>query len=420
VEPVYITESFFFDHEDFLAAPDQAYDVAVDSLTDNVAIVGARGFSGLEGSDLNDIDWYVRYLSPTGDLLWEHTIAGASLLDDRARSVAIDLSTQDVFVAGWVNNGTDNAAGADLDWVVTRYDDDGDGAGGPKVERTVTWESAPGASEGATAIALDEASDPLVAGWAIDELTNQEVWRVAKLTFYDGSPGQEWLGAPQGGNSRPAAIHFFTDPDVVKIAVAGTIDSGAGRDFAALVIEQDRDSDGTADSVDACPDDETKAADDGICGCGIPDFDKDGDGEPNCIDGCPTDPLKTDPGVCGCEVEDTDNDADGTPNCDEICDDDPDKTNPGECGCGAPDNDTDGDGILGCHDACANTPPGDEVDQFGCSLPPEPEDTGDEGSDSSSGGCGCASSPPSAAFGAPLLALVAAALGRRRRHTPPV
>jgi len=412
VAPVYIANSSFYDDQDWIAVPDQAYGVAVDTLTDNVAIVGTRGFSGLEGSLVNDTDWYVQYWDPTGVLLWEDTEAGASFLDDRAQAVVIDLVSQDLFVAGWINAGTDNTDGADLDWVVIRYEDDGDGAGGPLINWTSTWESEEGASEGATAITLDENGDPLVGGWAIDKLTGQEVWRISKLTGYDGSPGQEWQGQPQGGDSRIASLSFDGD----KVAFAGFIDKGAGRDFGAAVIDVDTDDDGTADSVDACPDDPLKAADAGVCGCDVPDEDTDYDGVYNCLDGCPTDAGKTDPGICGCEIPDTDNDGDGVPNCDDNCEDDPYKTDFGECGCGNPDNDTDNDGVLGCHDACANTPPGAEVDVFGCPLTDEPDDTPDAiGTDSSGGGCGCAWNAGSPAGAAILLPLLISAFGRRSR-----
>jgi uncharacterized protein (TIGR03382 family) len=406
-----------YDAEDDIAVPDQAYDAAIDVLTGHIAIVGTRGFSGLEGSLENDTDWHVRYLDPTGTLMWEHTLAGANLLDDRAQSVAIDLVTQDLYVAGWVNNGTDNGSGADLDWTVLRYDDDGDGLGGPLVLWTHTFESEEGASEGATAIHLDDLGDPLVAGWAIDTLTGQEVRRVSKLNRYDGDAGQDWQSLPTGGNSRPAALWLTIQPD--KLAIAGTIDSGAGRDFATVLIEQDYDGDGTADSVDACPEDETKAADEGICGCYVPDIDTDGDGVVNCEDECPSDPNKTDPGVCDCDIPDVDTDGDGAFDCDDDCETDPYKTERGECDCNNPDTDTDGDGILGCNDACANTPPGAAIDDFGCPLEDQPDDTGEttDGGGTSDPGCGCSGIPGSAPVAALWFPAIAA-LVRRRRHSP--
>jgi hypothetical protein len=110
------------------------------------------------------------------------------------------------------------------------------------------------------------------------------------------------------------------------------------------------------DSVDACPDDPLKAADEGLCGCDVPDVDTDKDGTVNCLEDCPADPNKTDPGVCGCEQPDTDGDGDGTEDCIDNCPSDPNKVDVGECGCGAPDSDSDNDGVLGCHDACSNTP----------------------------------------------------------------
>lgn len=402
-----------FDATQFPAVPDQAYDVAVHPTSGGFAIVGARGFAGTPGSLLNDTDWYVRYHDAAGALIWQHTFQGPALLDDRALSVDIDVLTGDVVVGGWTNGGDDNGPGADLDWLVIRYDDAGDGLGGPAILWSQTWESATGASEGATAVAFDDFGDVLVGGFSIDPGTGVERWRVAKWSGYDGLPAQEWLGAVPAADSRIQDLDFRDG----RIAVAGYVDQGAGRDFAATFLDGDLDFDGTADSVDACPSDANKAADEGICGCGVPDVDTDGDGLENCLDGCPTDGGKTEAGVCGCEEPDDDSDGDGTLDCQDDCPDDPDKTAWGTCGCGAPDTDTDGDGVLGCDDACANTPPGTEVDGNGCPIE-EPTDTGDPGTEptdgeADKGGCGCATPTPSGALGG--LALVALAAARRRR-----
>lgn len=405
-------EALPYEFRAFEAVPDQGYDVTVNSATGEFAAVGTRGVSGLAGSLANDTDWHVRYFTADGTLLWEDTLAGDRDLEDRALGAAIDVSTGDLYVAGYLNEGDDNGPDADLDWVVLRYDNAGDGLGGPFVLWTHTWSSASLASEGATAIALDDAHDLLVGGWRVDPVSGVDQWRVAQLSADDGTEIGEWIGPARAGDSRVTAIDFRAD----KIAIAGTVDDGAGLDFAGAVLEGDLDGDGVADSVDACPDDPEKAADDGVCGCNVPDIDADGDGVESCIDDCPQDPEKIEPGECGCDNIDLDSDSDGTYDCDDDCPDDPDKTGWGACGCGSPDVDVDGDGVLGCDDACSDTPAGTEVDTFGCPVE-EGDETGDTGDTSPDGGekdgCGCATGPTSGA--AALLSFAAFVVLRRRR-----
>jgi hypothetical protein len=127
--------------------------------------------------------------------LWEDTFAGAAFLEDRATDVIVDINSQDVYVVGYTNVGYDNGAGADYDWRIVRYNDEGDGLGGPSIEWERSWESVPGASEGALTVALDENYDPLVGGWAMDA-SGQEVWRLAKLTGSDGSTASRGRTSP--------------------------------------------------------------------------------------------------------------------------------------------------------------------------------------------------------------------------------
>jgi hypothetical protein len=65
VEAVSIDTVWTYNDQAYLAAPDQAYAVATNELSGDVVIVGQRGFSGLEGSLLNDTDWYVRAYDET-------------------------------------------------------------------------------------------------------------------------------------------------------------------------------------------------------------------------------------------------------------------------------------------------------------------------------------------------------------------
>ena len=53
----------------------------------------------------------------------------------------------------------------------------------------------------------------------------------------------------------------------------------------------------------------------GTCGCMVSDVDSDSDGVADCVDGCPDDETKTSPGECGCGVSDMDSDDDGVVDC---------------------------------------------------------------------------------------------------------
>jgi hypothetical protein len=137
----------------------------------------------------------------------------------------------------------------------------------------------------------------------------------------------------------------------------------------------DRDGDGIADGADSCPD--TPGVDAGS-GCPVPsDGDRDGDGIPDADDACPDTPgvpmdgcpLAGDrdedgildgedacpdeagsPATEGCP----DRDGDTTPDAEDAC---PDEPGPPESGCPAPaDGDRDGDGFPDSEDMCPDEP----------------------------------------------------------------
>lgn len=399
------------------AVPDIARAAAANALLDDYVVVGESGVTGLVGPEYvdNDTDFHVRYYLYDAKyealtLSWEDTQDYGGLLDSAA-AVAIDsLNGGDLVVAGWVNAGGDNADLRDDDWFVVKYDKDGDGLGAALPVWTARYESDTGASERATAVAVDQLGDVFVAGTMIDPLTGLSRWRIGK---YDGDTGaelDEWLGVVGSGDSVPYAIAIRNE----ELAIAGSVANGDAADFAVAFLDSDYDLDGVADAVDGCSADPNKS-DPGVCGCGILDQDTDADGVFNCIDGCPSDVNKTDPGLCGCEVSDADTDIDGTPDCDDNCDTDPEKVDWGICGCNAPDTDSDGDGVVGCHDACSNTPAGTPVDEFGCPREDTTIDTGTGKDGGGGGGPGCGCNSPGAPTSA-LLALGALALVRRRRR----
>lgn len=405
-----------YDFRQLAGAPDQAHAIAIHAATGEVTLVGERG-EALAAGNRNNVDWHVRRYDGAGARIWEATFGGSRNLIDRATDVVIDAVTGDAYVVGYTNIGTDNGANADFDWKITRYGAAGS-SGGPDEKWSVTWTSAGGASEGATSVALDETGDLLVAGWAIDSASGNEVWRIGKFAAYDGQDLGSWTGPLGAGDSRPTAIAFRDG----LIALGGRIENTQGDgDFAVMLLDVDDDGDGTPNSADFCPDDADKDVDGGVCGCGVSDADSDSDGEEDCLEACDDDPTKTEPGVCGCDHPDDDSDGDGSLDCNDSCPDDPTKTEndivSGGCGCGVANDDTDGDGVFGCHDACANTPPGTEVDEFGCEPSTTTDETGTpdttDGDSDGGGGCGCDTATPAASG---LLLVGLAALGVRRRR----
>ena len=139
--------------------------------------------------------------------------------------------------------------------------------------------------------------------------------------------------------------------DTISMTVFDSAGNFSSCQFILTISGSDRDSDGTPDCQDECPDNPEKSVA-GLCGCTTNEVDSDGDGTPDCDDECPNDPNKTVAGQCGCSFEDIDSDGDGTSDCLDFCPQDPNKIFSGDCGCGVADADNDGDGILNCQDGC--------------------------------------------------------------------
>ena len=396
------------DEDNVDVAPDVAGSLAVHH-DGSVVVVGQIGVGGTSERDA-DTDWHVRKYDAAGVLLWEDTWAGVSNLADAATDVVID-PYGDVFVVGYENNGTDNGDGADRDWLILKYEGEGD-SGSPVLDWTTHVTD--GGDAAAFTVALDNADDLLVGGYAHDK-KGYRTWRLSQVASYDGSE-LAVVTDPAGSDDT------ILDVDVRdgKVAYVGTYSDESGTNWKVQVYEEDTDGDGVGDSADACPDDPEKFEEAdidpklGMCPCGVPNVDSDEDGALDCNDECPEDPDKIEAGVCLCGTPDVDGDGDGAEDCIDQCPDDPNKTTLGECGCGAPDDDSDGDGVLGCDDACSGTPEGTPVDEDGCPFEEEPLDTGmGSATDlADSKGCGCDASPGSAGWVALWLA---AALARRRR-----
>lgn len=412
-------------------ATDGGTAVAVDA-SDNIVVVGTIGQAGSTGPDDADVDWHIRKYDTAGVLLWEATWAGAAGLADVPTAVVTD-SANEVTVVGYTNKGTDNGAGADWDWQLVRFDQNGAAGYGNQIWET-SWEhpTAPGAREQLfDAHIAENQADIVVAGTWDDG--GQAAWKVSVVSWQAGAEISTWeWPAVAGGDSTVRGIDVRDD----RVAVVGSVWNGTNLDIQVAVLDQDTDADTVGDSIDGCPFDPAKT-EPGLCGCGNADVDTDADTFLDCDDACPNLADKwLDEGICGCDEADVDRDGDATPDCIDNCADDPLKTMLGVCGCGVPDDDSDGDGILGCDDACSQTPAGTPVDDAGCpaeicddnidnnndtrvdcddsACAAEPQcATAGDGDGDEEKGCGCsvgATGAPSAS-----LAFLALALLRRRR-----
>lgn len=139
-----------------------------------------------------------------------------------------------------------------------------------------------------------------------------------------------------------------------------------------IVPVTDRDGDGVADAVDACPDTPGERSDDPkLNGCPKPK-DRDNDGIIDDNDACPDEPgvSSNDPKLNGCPRP-QDRDRDTILDKDDACPDEPGvpSDDPKKNGCPRP-KDTDGDGITDDLDACVNEPgpANDDPKKNGCPL----------------------------------------------------
>lgn len=355
--------------------PDQALDGFMDTFGAFVAVgrIGIDG--GTMASVTNDTQWAVEKFGADGILLWEEHRGGP--LEDEASAV-VRGDDGSVVVAGFTNVGTDNGAGRDDNWMIVCYEPNASAYGDAVVRWEYAFESAPGASERATTLALNAAGDVLAGGTIVDG--DVLAWRGVELSIVDGSERSEKVWPAQATDSIPRSIAEEGD----ALVLAGSWGNAEDADFRVVYLASDSDSDGTIDALDGCVDD----------------------------------PDKVEAGVCGCNFTDADSDADGFADCNEICDGDPAKQDVGECGCGTPDDDEDADGVVGCHDACAQTEPGAEINTLGCSpdqMIAVDTDDGGGAPPAEAPEKGCATAPHSPASLAALAGLAALAVRRRAR-----
>lgn len=182
-----------------------------------------------------------------------------------------------------------------------------------------------------------------------------------------------------------AGVHLVPLGNQLKFTAGGGVGvfKGAGvPTFRALLgvvysaASQDRDRDGIADDVDACPDapEDMDGYEDGD---GCPEFDNDQDGLPDEADKCPSEPEDVD----GFEDKDgcpeKDNDKDGIPDASDHCPLQAETKNGIDDLDGCPDEkDTDADGVPDERDKCIDA--AEDTDGFedtdGCPDPDNDKD----------------------------------------------
>jgi hypothetical protein len=194
--------------------------------------------------------------------------------------------------------------------------------------------------------------------------------RIGRVELWiDGQLQAAQDSALPGGSSPFPLVHFWqplTPGPYTMIARAFDVDGAQAQAVVDLMVTgDDRDGDGVADELDACPDEPGLPP-----AAGCPD--RDGDGVADSDDACPDEPGA---GVDGCPAPASDDrDGDGIPDAEDAC---PDVPGIPMDGCPLI-GDRDGDGVPDAEDACPDVPGSPETagcpDRDGDGVP-DAEDT---------------------------------------------
>jgi uncharacterized delta-60 repeat protein len=161
------------------SVPDYAWDVSYGIAVDNEGSFIAVGFRG--STTAGNRNWHVRKYDAGRTLVWEDTYDAKGLYD-YAYGVDVDKNG-DVIVSGYVNNGTDNSANANYDWLIIKYKKDKD-PGGEQRHWTRTFDSGLG-NEYCYNVVVDPQDNLLVVGCETDGSKVQ--WRMEHVSGEDGS-----------------------------------------------------------------------------------------------------------------------------------------------------------------------------------------------------------------------------------------
>ena len=209
---------------------DHGYGAAVDGNGYHYA-VGRIGVSGTLGGSTNDFDWHVRKFDPAdGTVLWSDTL-DENHLYDQARKVIVDANN-DVYVVGQLNRGTDNSTNQDYDWVVIKYDGDGDGAGGAVRLWTHRVTGPAGKTAAAHDIAWDNVTNTVVVvGYVANETTGVNEGRMERLDPATGNVIREQM-FPSTNGLVPVGVALQGD----NIAISGYEGNGSDWDVTTIYL----------------------------------------------------------------------------------------------------------------------------------------------------------------------------------------
>ncbi len=215
----------YYDYSSDYLYADMAFGAAIDSAGNLIA-------TGRIGISQNNLDWHVRKYDASGStLLWSDTLDGNGLYD-WAGKVTTDASN-DVYVAGALNTGTDNGDNHHYQWVVIKYAAGGDGSGGAVRLWTRTYD---GLTSGADAVPNDLVWDPvtdtlIVVGRVTDETTGLMHARLERLDADTGALLREQLIT---GTTESMAVGVHIQED--RIAFTGGLKNATDWDMATFVM----------------------------------------------------------------------------------------------------------------------------------------------------------------------------------------
>ena len=191
--------------------------VAVDSLS-NVVVCGSRNFDPNSGA----ADWFVQKYSGAGALLFSSVYNAPYTPGPVASPVDVaTASNGNVYVVGYdAQDGVMNVR-----WVVIKYNSS------LVPQWTWTFPTTSTSNNGASAVIVDSAGNPIVAGW--QTTPSGEGWTVYKIDGNAKTPSVLWNWTPNSGG-RPTDLAIDCNDNVY---VAGDVnDPFIGRVWETIKI----------------------------------------------------------------------------------------------------------------------------------------------------------------------------------------
>jgi hypothetical protein len=167
-------------------------------------------------------DIWVRKYDPAGGTVWTQTFAGAEGLADEAHAIAV-APDDTVVVAGF-----ESSVGIPTTAWLRKYDADGNEVW------TETWPGAAAESAAALGVAIDDAGDIVITGWATDAGLDEMFVRK-----YGSGGTLKWSTPITGFTGTTSVGRAITIAPNQRIWVVGGVDLGIdGRDIYVARLAQ--------------------------------------------------------------------------------------------------------------------------------------------------------------------------------------